>query len=77
MRADRHLDGTAVVRGKAGAPYQPGLLALREGGLLEAAVRALPGQPEVVIANATGRDHPHGAGLPSTSARRSISRASA
>jgi deoxyribonuclease V len=63
MRADRHLDGTAVVRGKAGAPYQPGLLALREGRLLEAAVRALPGQPEVVIANATGRDHPHGAGL--------------
>jgi deoxyribonuclease V len=63
MRADRHLAGTAVVRGKAGAPYQPGLLALREGGLLEAAVRALPGQPEVVIANATGRDHPRGAGL--------------
>jgi deoxyribonuclease V len=40
-----------------------GLLALREGPLLEAAVRALPGQPEVVLANATGRDHPRGAGL--------------
>ena len=63
MRADRHLAGTAVVRGKAGAPYRPGLLALREGRLLEAAVRALPGRPEVVIANATGRDHPRGAGL--------------
>jgi deoxyribonuclease V len=63
MRADRHLAGTAVVRGKAGAPYRPGLLALREGRLLEAAVRALPGKPQVVIANATGRDHPHGAGL--------------
>jgi deoxyribonuclease V len=61
--ADRHLAGTAVVRGKAGAPYQPGLLALREGRLLEAAVRALPGKPEVIIANAAGRDHPHGAGL--------------
>jgi deoxyribonuclease V len=63
MRADRHLAGTAVVRGQAGAHYQPGLLALREGQLLEAAVRALPGRPEVVIANATGRDHPRGAGL--------------
>jgi deoxyribonuclease V len=63
MRADRHLAGTAVVRGNVGVPYQPGLLALREGPLLEAAVRALPGEPEVVIANATGRDHPQGAGL--------------
>ncbi|MGH2953439.1 MAG: endonuclease V [Solirubrobacterales bacterium] len=63
MYADRHGAGTTVVRGKAGAPYEPGLLALREGRLLEAAVRALPGQPEVVIANATGRDHPRGAGL--------------
>jgi deoxyribonuclease V len=63
MRADRQLVGTAVVRGEAGAHYQPGLLALREGRLLEAAVRALPGKPEVVIANATGRDHPRGAGL--------------
>jgi deoxyribonuclease V len=63
MRADRDLAGTAVVRGNAGAGYRPGLLALREGRLLEAAVRALPGRPEVVIANATGRDHPRGAGL--------------
>jgi deoxyribonuclease V len=63
MRADRHLAGTAVVRGTAGAPYQPGLLALREGRMLEAAVRALPARPEVVIANATARDHPRGAGL--------------
>jgi deoxyribonuclease V len=63
MRADRRVIGTAVVRGEAGAPYEPGLLALREGRLLEAAVRALPGEPEVVIANATGRDHPYGAGL--------------
>jgi deoxyribonuclease V len=63
MRADRQLAGTAVVRGEAGAPYQAGLLALREGRLLGAAVRALPGKPEVVVANATGRDHPRGAGL--------------
>ncbi len=63
MRGDRHLAGTAVVRGRAGPPYRPGLLALREGQLLEAAVRALPAKPEVVIANAAGRDHPQGAGL--------------
>jgi deoxyribonuclease V len=63
MRGDRHLAGTSVVRGAAGAAYEPGLLALREGRLLETAVRALPGTPEVVIANATGRDHPRGAGL--------------
>jgi deoxyribonuclease V len=63
MRADRHLIGATVIRGKAGAAYEPGLLALREGRLLEAAVRALPERPEVVIANATGRDHPRGAGL--------------
>jgi deoxyribonuclease V len=63
MRADRHLCGTTVVRGRAGASYRPGLLALREGPLLEQAVRSLPQSPEVVIANATGRDHPRGAGL--------------
>jgi deoxyribonuclease V len=63
MRADRHAAGTAVVRGEADAHYEPGLLAGREGRLLEAAVRALPHMPEVVIANATGRDHPRGAGL--------------
>ena len=33
--------GRAVVGGVAGAPYEPGLLALREGALLEAAVRAV------------------------------------
>jgi deoxyribonuclease V len=63
MRADRHPVGAGVVRGKAGAAYRPGLLALREGRLLEAAVRALPVEPEVVIANATGHDHPRRAGL--------------
>jgi deoxyribonuclease V len=54
---------TAVVGGAAGAPYAPGLLALREGPLLEAAVRALRVPPDVVLVNATGRDHPRGAGL--------------
>jgi deoxyribonuclease V len=53
----------AVVEGRASAPYRPGLLALREGPLLEAAVRALPERPEVLFVNATGRDHPRRAGL--------------
>lgn len=54
---------TAVVRGRTGAGYLPGSLALREGPLLEAAVRGLATRPDVVLANATGRDHPRGAGL--------------
>lgn len=53
----------AVVEGRASAPYRPGLLALREGPLLEAAVGTLPERPEVVLVNATGRDHPRRAGL--------------
>jgi deoxyribonuclease V len=63
MHADRHLLAVTVVRGRAGHAYEPGLMALREGRLLEAAVRALPEEPEVVIANATGCDHPRRAGL--------------
>jgi deoxyribonuclease V len=54
---------TVAVVGSAGAPYEPGLLALREGPLMEAAVRGLRERPEVVLVNATGRDHPRGAGL--------------
>ncbi len=62
LRADGATT-TAVVRGTAGSHYVPGLLAMREGALLEAAVRALPQQPEVLIVDATGRDHPRRAGL--------------
>jgi deoxyribonuclease V len=54
---------TTMVPGHAGAPYEPGLLALREGALLEAAVRALPELPDVLLVDATGRDHPRRAGL--------------
>lgn len=54
---------TAVIRGTAGGPYRPGLLALREGPALEAAVRALEQAPDALLVDATGRDHPHGAGL--------------
>jgi deoxyribonuclease V len=49
--------------GSAGGPYLPTLLALREGPLLEQAARALPLAPEVLLVNATGRDHPRRAGL--------------
>ena len=56
------VDG-AVVRGEAGAPYEAGLLALREGALLEAAVRALPERPDVLLVDGTGRDHPRRTGL--------------
>lgn len=54
---------TAVVEAQAGAPYEPGLLALREGPALEAAVRALERPPDVLLVDATGRDHPRRAGL--------------
>jgi len=52
-----------VIEGEAPASYRPGFLALREGPLLEAAVRALPLLPEVLLVDATGRDHPRRAGL--------------
>lgn len=53
----------AVLAGTASGPYEPGLLALREGPLLEAAVRDLPEQADVLLVNAAGRDHPRRAGL--------------
>jgi deoxyribonuclease V len=53
----------ATVVGRAGAPYLPGLLALRSGPLLEAAVRALSVRPDVLLVDATGADHPRRAGL--------------
>ena len=53
----------ASVAGRAGGPYSSGLLALREGATLEAAVRSLPVQPDVLLVDATGRDHPRRAGL--------------
>lgn len=61
--------GTAsvVVGAEVVAPYEAGYLALREGPLLERAVRELCAHPgvalEVLVVNASGRDHPRGAGL--------------
>lgn len=62
VRPDRSVV-TAAITGRAVASYAPGLLALREGPLLDAAVRALPEAPDVLLVNATGRDHPRRAGL--------------
>jgi deoxyribonuclease V len=55
-----------VVAGDAGAPYAPGLLAAREGALLAAALHALFAdgvRPDVLLIDATGRDHPRRSGL--------------
>ena len=62
FRGDRR-DASAVVTGTAGAAYEPGLLALREGRLLENAVLGLVEKPDLLLVNATGRDHPRRAGL--------------
>lgn len=50
-------------RGAAGAPYTPGLLALRIGPLLADVIRTLERTPDVVLVDGTGRDHPRRAGL--------------
>lgn len=73
-RGDPAWAGSAVLRRRrvlaeasvgcaAAGPYLPGLLALREGRGLEVAVRALAVAPEVLLVDATGRDHPRRAGL--------------
>jgi deoxyribonuclease V len=57
-----HRVAAVAIQGEAGDAYRPGLLALREGPLLEAVVRLVP-RPDVLLVNATGRDHPRRAGL--------------
>jgi len=54
---------SVVARGRFDAPYTAGLLALREGRLLAEALGQLDALPDVVIVNASGRDHPRRAGL--------------
>jgi deoxyribonuclease V len=51
-----------VSTGVAGAPFIPGLLALRIGRLMEQSV-ALAMRPDVLLLDAAGRDHPRRAGL--------------
>jgi deoxyribonuclease V len=60
---DGRLVESRVVTGVTGAPYMPGLLALRMGRLMEQAVRGLRTAPEVLMVDASGRDHPRRAGL--------------
>jgi deoxyribonuclease V len=59
----RELLAESTVAGAASGPYIPGLLALREGPCLEAAVCGLAVTPDVLLVDATGRDHPRRAGL--------------
>ncbi|MBW3601465.1 MAG: endonuclease V [Actinobacteria bacterium] len=54
---------SVVAHGPAGWAYEPGLLALREGPLRAAAVASLPFPGDVLLVDATGRDHPRRAGL--------------
>ncbi|MDQ3978474.1 MAG: endonuclease V, partial [Actinomycetota bacterium] len=61
-RADDVL-AQSVVASPVPAAYQPGLLALREGPILAAAVTALGLRPGVLLVDATGMDHPRRAGL--------------
>jgi deoxyribonuclease V len=60
---DGRVAHLAVIQGAAAAPYEPGLLALREGPLLESATAALARRPDILLVDATGRDHPRRAGL--------------
>jgi deoxyribonuclease V len=60
---NNEIGASAIVTGAAGAAYRPGLLALREGPLLEAAVLGLVETFDLLLVNATGRDHPRRAGL--------------
>lgn len=62
---DEHgrLRSGVVVPALAGASYAPGMLARREGSMLLDALEALDGRPDVVLVDATGRDHPRRAGL--------------
>jgi deoxyribonuclease V len=52
-----------VISASADAPYVPGLLALRLGRLMEDTVRGLSAGLDVLLVDATARDHPRRAGL--------------
>ena len=53
----------AVVEQAVGSAYVPGLLALREGPVLAAAVDGLKQRFDVLLVDASGADHPRRAGL--------------
>lgn len=60
---DGGLVDEVVVADRAPASYAAGHLALREGPALERVLRSLAVAPDVVLVDATGRDHPRRAGL--------------
>ena len=62
-RRSDDIAGQVVVAGDVPASYVPGLLARREGPILGAAVALLEPVPDVLLVDATGVDHPRGAGL--------------
>lgn len=59
----RRIVDQHVRTGVTGAPYLPGLLALRMGPLMQRTVLALETRPDVLLLDAGGRDHPRRAGL--------------
>jgi deoxyribonuclease V len=63
LRGQQVIAESVIRDAAAGAPYEAGLLALREGPALEAAVRALGRPPDLLLVDATGRDHPRRAGM--------------
>ena len=52
-----------VISGTTDASYVPGFMALRVGRLMERTVRALSGDLDVLLLDATAGDHPRRAGL--------------
>jgi deoxyribonuclease V len=60
---DHNVVATATATRKLVRPYRPGYLALTVGPILEVVVQALSHQPDIIVVNATGRDHIRGAGL--------------
>ena len=62
VAGDETLAETVIVS-VAGASYEPGLLALRLGPVLEQAVEAVGARPDVWFVDGTSRDHPRRAGL--------------
>jgi deoxyribonuclease V len=57
------VDDQVVVADRVSAPYHAGLLALREGPILERVVSALIKLPDLLLVDGTGLDHPRRAGL--------------
>jgi deoxyribonuclease V len=52
-----------MINGSTSASYVPGLMALRIGPLMEQTIRALSRRPDLLLLDATARDHPRRAGL--------------